>query len=47
VKVTLLTVALEVLQVGQEIAPVAAIEMGDVPLNPAEPTDPIGIPVGR
>jgi hypothetical protein len=40
------TVADEVLQVGQVRAPVAAIRTGPAPLSPALPTLPIGIPVG-
>lgn len=42
VKETLVTVAALVLQVEQEIAPAALMAMGDVPLNPAEPTAVIG-----
>lgn len=44
---TLVTVALLVLHVGQEIAPVEAIAIGDVPLKPALPMFPIGIAVGK
>jgi len=43
----LLTVELDVLQVEHEIAPVEEIEIGDVPLSPAVPTDAIGMAVGR
>jgi hypothetical protein len=39
---TLVTVAELVLQVEQAIAPAAEIVIGDVPLNPLEPTLPIG-----
>ena len=37
------TVALEVLQVGHAIAPDEATVIGEVPLNPALPTEPIGM----
>ena len=37
----------EVRQDEQEIAPADVIAMGDVLLNPAVPTDAIGMPVGR
>jgi len=36
----------DVLQVAQPIAPAALMVIGDVPLNPALPTEPMGIAAG-